>query len=250
MNAYLDYNIFTAISQGEYNIDRIRGIDRGITHFPYSAAHIQEADNISHTDPQQRNRFIDERLTTIRQVSNNYYIYYELKTNQIHFLKEDPCNVLETIREYPIAQTFMQVFTSFISPEQKKSYRDAMGIDPRLLNNYQPTDVVEHLNQHLIILGNYSFIDVIDTAMSHFPQDGTYGLHNKIAAVYELLDLMGYWKDKESLTSNYARLWDASHTHYASYCDYFISDDKRTRYKAKVVYDLFKIPTRVFPSSG
>jgi hypothetical protein len=33
--------------------------------------------------------------------------------------------------------------------------------------------------------------------------------------------------------------WDSNHVFHASYCDYFISDDKRTRAKAKVVYNIY-----------
>lgn len=86
--------------------------------------------------------------------------------------------------------------------------------------------------------------------MSSFPQDGTYGIANKMAGIYELLDFMGYWKDRETPTSNYARLWDASYAYYASFCDYFISDDKRNRNKAKVIYNIYDVKTQVVLSFG
>lgn len=63
--------------------------------------------------------------------------------------------------------------------------------------------------------------------------------------IFELLDLLGYWKDKETERSNQARLWDSQHAYFASYCDYFISNDKRTRYKAEVVYDIFNVDTKI-----
>ncbi len=47
MKAYLDYNIFTAIEDGIPSILKIYGkVGSSITEFPFSAAHIQEADNI------------------------------------------------------------------------------------------------------------------------------------------------------------------------------------------------------------
>ncbi len=63
--------------------------------------------------------------------------------------------------------------------------------------------------------------------------------------IFELLDLFGYWKDKSNKKSNYARFWDSSHTSFASNCDYFISEDKRIRNKAKVVYEIYDIKTKV-----
>ena len=73
---------------------------------------------------------------------------------------------------------------------------------------------------------------------------------HRIAAIIELLDLFGYWKDKETENSNYARLWDSIHTYFSSNCDFFISDDKQTRMKARVVFELFNIKTIVLSSKG
>ncbi|EPR73393.1 hypothetical protein ADIWIN_1423 [Winogradskyella psychrotolerans RS-3] len=61
---------------------------------------------------------------------------------------------------------------------------------------------------------------------------------------------MAIWKDKHNSKSNYARLWDASHSFYSSYFDYFISDDKRTRNKAKVVFEIYGAKTKVISSKG
>jgi hypothetical protein len=62
--------------------------------------------------------------------------------------------------------------------------------------------------------------------------------------------MFGYWKDKANEKSNYARLWDSSHAFFAAFCDYFISDDKRTRNKARVVYNIYEISTKVISSKG
>ena len=86
--------------------------------------------------------------------------------------------------------------------------------------------------------------------MQSFPDNQNLGLMNRIAGVFELLDMLGYWKDKEKENSNYARLWDAQHTFFASYCDYFVTDDKRTSYKAKVAYNIYKKRTKVISSKN
>lgn len=66
-----------------------------------------------------------------------------------------------------------------------------------------------------------------------------------IAGIFELLDLFGYWKDKYKPKSNYARAWDSIHVFYGAHCDLFISNDKNTRMKAKVVYDIYNIKTKI-----
>ncbi len=75
-------------------------------------------------------------------------------------------------------------------------------------------------------------------------------MHNKFGGVFELLDLIGYWKDKYNEKSNYARLWDSNHAYFSSFCDYFISDDKRTRNKANVAFHIFDIKTQAISSKG
>ena len=125
-----------------------------------------------------------------------------------------------------------------------------MGIDIQKLNNYSSTEIISHLNKKLTDLGSMSFLEMIEYGIQIHPDGKSFGLHNRIAGVFELLDMLGYWKDKESETSNYARLWDSSHTFFATFCDCFISDDKRTRNKASVVFNLYNKKTRILSSQG
>ena len=250
--AYLDYNIFTAIEDGELTTDKILAtVDNNINAFPFSAGHIQEVDNITGKTEQQRQDFITKRLDTIGQISNRFYIYHELATNKIHWLTEEPKTVLDTIRQVPFGKTAMQMFNNLIAPNRKEEVRQALGIEPKHLNNYSPQQAVEQLNSKLTNLGTEeNLIGLIEKGISYHPDGKNFGLHNRIAAIMEILDMFGYWKDKETDTSNYARLWDANHTFFASHCDYFVSDDKRTRHKARVVYDIYKIKTKVVSSNG
>lgn len=62
--------------------------------------------------------------------------------------------------------------------------------------------------------------------------------------------MIGYGKEKFNEKSNYSRLWDSSHTHFSSSCDCFISNDKRTRNKAKVVFETYGIKRMIVSSKG
>lgn len=252
MKAYLDYNIFTAIEDGNFSINRIYDkVDKAISEFPFSAAHIQEADNITADTDEARNIFISKRIQTIKSITNGLYIYQEPPTNKIFWLTEEPENVLETIRHVPFVKTSMRAFSNLISNDQKQAVRETLGIEIKELNNYSPTEVINHLNTKLTNWGTQdTFLELLDKAISFHPNKKDFGQHNNIAGVMELLDMLGYWKDKATETSNYARLWDANHIHFASYCDYLVSDDKRLRNKAKVIYSIYNIKTKIFSSNG
>ena len=252
MKAYLDYNIFVGIEDGENAIDNlVEKVDKNITAFPFSAGHIQETDNIFAHSEEERNNLINKRLSTIRQITNCLYIYQEHPTNKIYWQTEDPATVLETIHQNPTAKPSMQMLANLIPSEQREQARKAIGIDVKELNNYDHKQVVEHLNMKLGGFGpQLNLLQILDKAISFHPDKKNFGQHNYISGLLELLDVLGYWKDKMTETSNYARLWDSNHIHFASYCDYFISDDRRLRQKAKVIYDIYNIKTRIFSSDG
>lgn len=248
----MDYNIITSIDDNDFTLDKIYNkVDRNISQFPYSAAHIEEADNYKADNQDERDTFISKRLEKIQEITNGLYLYQELPSNKVFFLTERPTTVLETIRQVPFGKTAMQSLVNLIPFNQKTQLREKLGIETIKLNNYKPDEVVGHLNTKLTTWGtNDTFIGLIEKSIELHPDGKSFGLHNRIAGVFELLDLFGYWKDRETTTSNYARLWDANHTHFASYCNYFISDDKRTRNKAKVVYEIYDIQTKVISSNG
>jgi hypothetical protein len=250
LKAYLDFNIIVAIKKGELSIDSLRKIDSNISEFPFSASHIQEIDNIFNADKDKRETYINQHLQTVAGISNNLYFYQNLK-NEVQLINEPPSEVLKTIREVPFAKTAMQSFTNLVSADQKEELRKMLGINPNEINNYSPSEVVEQLNTVLTNSNlNCTFFDLIENGIKTNPQGHTFGLSERFAAVYEMLDLLGYWKDKQTSTSNYARLWDSNHAFFAAHCDYFISDDLRNRYKAKVTYSLFNIRTTVIGSNG
>lgn len=82
MVAYLDYNVFVGIEDGRLTIDDILNkVDNRIRAFPFSAGHIQEVDNITAKDEDERAGFISKRLETIRTLTNCLYIFQEYPSN-------------------------------------------------------------------------------------------------------------------------------------------------------------------------
>jgi len=252
MNAYLDNNIIVSIENEEIRIsDLLDNIDNSITDFYYSSAHIEEAEAISADSETTRNERIKKRLETIDKITNLNYLYHSLQEKTVFKIKEISSSVLNTIRDVPFANQMIKAIINMTSEAQRKQIRDSLGLDSKRLNNYKPEEVITHLNAKLKNWeGNLSFLELIEKGISLHPQGKDFGLHNRIAGIFELLDMLGYWTDKYSDKSNYARMWDSNHTFFASFCDYFISDDKRTRNKAKIVYKIYEIHTIVISSKG
>lgn len=252
MTAYLDNNIIVSIENGDYSLDRIRQLlPDPKTRFFYSSAHIFEAESFQGNSSITKAELLTKRFETVRNIFKNNYLFLDLNGNKLTHIIEDPQEVYDTITLVPFGITAMKSYMNLFSKEHKEDVRKQMGIEIHKLNNYAPTEVLEHLNTKLTSRGrDQSFLGIIEYGINAHPDGKNFGLHNRIAGVFELLDILGYWKDKETDTSNYARLWDADHSFFASYCDYFISDDKRTRNKASVVYNIYNKHTKIISSLG
>jgi UDP-N-acetyl-D-mannosaminuronate dehydrogenase len=250
MRIYPDTNIFVYLEDESLTISNLEEIiGSKIQSIFYSASHIQEALEIKGDNEQHRIDRINKRLETIEKITQGNYINENIK-NEVFKLRESPFEVIKTITDVSFAQDAMKGLANLISEEQKIETRKLLNIDPKRINNYKPEEVVEHLNKKLTDTGqNYKFLDMIEIGISHHPDGKTFGVSNRIAAIFELLDMLGYWKDKYNNKSNYARLWDSSHAFYASHFNYFITDDKRTVNKSKVVYNIYDVQTKVISTS-
>jgi|11_taG_2_1085331.scaffolds.fasta_scaffold19851_2 hypothetical protein len=251
MRVYLDNNIFVYLENGSLAISDLENIiGEKIDKIFFSASHIQETLEIIGETDEQRIERINIRLKTIEDITKGNYLNENVK-NEVFEYMESPFEVIETITEVSFAQNAMKGLINLISEEQKKETRKILGIDPKRINNYKPEEVVEHLNKKLSDkLQSFTFLSMIEQGISYHPDVATFGRSNRIAAIFELLDMLGYWKDTPNHKSNYARLWDSSHTFYASHCHYFITDDKRTKNKAKVVYSIYDIGTKVISTKN
>lgn len=251
MKVYLDNNIFAYLESGKLNLEDIQKlVPEKINAIFYSSAHIHETIEINSPNEHQRQEWINNRLEIIKTVTKNNYLFENLN-NEVFYQFEDPFDVLETVSEVPFAKDMMKKMVNFITEEQKTQIRETLGLDSKELNNLSTKEIVKFLTKKIKEYGSeYSFLEFIEHSLSFHPESETMGLSNRIAAIFELLDIFGYWKDKFTEKSNYARTWDNSHTFYAAHCDIFISDDKRTRNKAKVVYEIYKVGTKVISSNA
>ncbi|NAY91401.1 hypothetical protein GTQ34_05665 [Muricauda sp. JGD-17] len=249
--AYIDNNILIDFEDNEIGrFDLIENVDNRIVDLYYSAAHLQEAHEMKESDPSSFHSRLERRCKSISRLTKNKYFYHELPSNQVHKMILEPKEVYETITAVSFGQSMMKAMMNMIDEEQKKSFREQLNINPLRINNYSPKEVIEHINTKLGLFGDMSIVKMVEQSIDFHPQGKTFGLHNRIAGLFEFIDMIGYWKDKYTQKSNYARLWDSNHCYFGIFCDYFISNDRRTRNKAKVAYEIYNIATKVTSSTG
>lgn len=244
MNAYFDNNIFVYIEEGIISLDQIQekiGINFDVIY--YSSAHVQETlERKAETEALRKER-ISNRLRIIQQITQNNYLNEGLD-DVLKKSLESPFDVLETITEISFGQTSMKNLVNMVEEDKKQESRNSLSLDPVHLNNFDASNVVIEIDKKLKLTGqDFTFQKLIDLSIEQ--SKGAHNRYNKTTIAFELLDVFGFHKDKFTEKSNYARLWDSIHTYYASYCDYFISNDKNTRQKASVIYSLNNIPTKI-----
>lgn len=249
MNAYLDFNIIVGLMNGELTIDNIYNIDNRIKIFPFSSSHIQEIDNIIHKDIHLKEKYIKNHLEYLSNISLNNYLNIDLNNN-VNLIKATPFDIFQTINEIPGIKGSMRSFTNLRTFEQKKEFRNTQDKKAIELNNLSANEIIDYLNVSTYKEMNCNFMDLIEKSIELNPNGHTFGLFERFAAIFELLDLFGYYKDKETSNSNFARLWDSNHAFFASQCDYFITDDYKNRKKTSVAYLLYNIKTKVLNSKG
>tara|TARA_R110000850_G_scaffold254614_1_gene380194 strand:- start:80408 stop:81244 length:837 start_codon:yes stop_codon:yes gene_type:complete len=249
--AYIDNNIVVDIEQEYLSRENLlKNVDTGITDFFYSSAHLQEANEMTAKTEEELNIRLKKRFTAISSITYDNYIETKLDSHDVYLIKKKPSEIYEKIDFSLIGVSAMKGFMSIISEIQKQHFRSQIGIDPKRINNYNPKEIIDHINSKSDLMGGYSFIGFIDKALELHPLGAEMGRRNVFTAMFEFLDLVGYWKDGFTDKSNYARLWDSNHAYYSSQCDYFISDDKRTRNKTKVVFEYYDIHTKIVSSKG
>ncbi len=252
MKAYLDYNVFISIEKGEFPLDSmVEKIDKRISEFPFSSAHIQEVADFAGESEQQRQTYTAKRLETIRRTSNCLYLY-QGRANNTCWLTEEPSTVLETVRRVPAyAKPAIEAFADMMPNGQKEQIRSRWGTAGNEFKGLGPREAVRRIDSLLKKHeGADNILQFVEKAGSLQPADGQFGQVHYIAAVVLLLDMVGYWNVPAIADSDHARPLDPEHIHFGSFCDYLVSDDRLFRHKARTVYEVLEIGTRVVSSDG
>jgi len=247
IRVYLDTNIIARIKEGKLSTDLISkklGTDK-IEYF-YSDEHIRETQAIKYYAPSKEDgiKWVNQQLRVISQICDNNYLTFDLKGNIVTFKKLPLLRFLQ-IKDYATEEMIKSGFQDNMPNEIRKIYRQIFDFSPQELTNIAPNKILDLLDKKFIERQSKASEDyqkkwgnkLKDLEQNYFQQmGGVVNNYEKLAGIFLLLDLCGYWKDAETEKSDFARMYDSSHANWATYSDYFISNDKKTRMKTEVGY--------------
>jgi hypothetical protein len=182
---------------------------------------------------------------------------------------ESPASVIQTLNDVSLGFDPNKLFSSFIDYDTLKDVRKKLDLDPNILNNIEPGDAIEKIDEIIIskreirehIKNNdldIIFMGILKTALniseeSHsnssyseiIKKKKTYELNNLVVMSFSLLDTFGFWADKKGTYIRGSRFPDSRHAFNAIFMDVLISNDKRFCMKAEAVYKYLNIGPEV-----
>jgi len=261
---YLDSNILIAMCDGRANDLRmhIEGtVARGTHRYPFAAEQVTEITS-SAADAQDA-----ARLQFLEKLSQS--VYFANSVTEFGFRTESPRVVHGTLNEVTIFPQINQLIASFVSHAQQSEARKAFGLDPNHLNNLDGVAAVsaidEALRRHaasgypsaptslseLLELSRGQVVASFADQWRRFGQSESQALRSfEVITLFSMLDFFGYWPDDKETYNKGSRFPDSQHTFNASYFDILVSDDKRLRNRARAVYDVLKIGTKVMSAAS
>lgn len=133
-----------------------------------------------------------------------------------------------------------------------KSFRESVQVGPKELNNIKPPKVIEKIwDIYKVTLPDNNPINAIDDffkiRFNPIYPDRPYHLHQKITAMYNMLNTLGYFPDSKVHKEErfVAAMSDNSHASMASFCALLLSRDKSFVKKVQAVYEYLDVPTEV-----
>jgi hypothetical protein len=253
LSVYLDSNILISLCDGRDNSLRAcveKTIGNGTHTYPFSADQVSEITASGQLDQNEK------RLSYLEHLSRcNYFVH---SVTEFGFKKESPRTVHLTINEVAILPNVNKLFANFVSHDQQRRARDALGLDPNQLNNLDGLQAVEAIDAALgrIALGNPRAPNTLSEliALARPYVDASFEGHQKrqtqavrsyeIVTLFAMLDFFGYWPDEADTYSKGSRFPDSRHAFNASYFDVLVSNDKRMKNKAHAVYSVLGIETK------
>lgn len=227
---YLDNNVLVDIEQGKISISDFLSLQNFKYYF--SPSHIDElieGERISKLS-------IDNRLVLIENLASNNCIMPGYPNPEL--CARSPLQVYQDAKT-PLAIITRQLINQSITNFNfdRDEFLNILRIKKIEINNISSQDILNELDNTLSVFMNINIPELLYRSEAIG--------RTVFGTLFNLLDLACYYKDKQTEHSNIARFHDASHAYYAQLCDFFVSQDKRMRYKTKAVFSYLGIKTQV-----
>ena len=228
MNIYIDNNVLIDHEQAK----ALLPLDNEYSYY-YSYVHLQEL--------MESPRFVDLKDSRVKAIieltkcrccqnDDNWSVALD---------DMDPRKYLIVLQQNPftrlLQQRIREVNLHWFDGKDPDAIMKFYGIEKSRINNYTPEELI---NQYR---------DFIEYYVSN-TDDGM--VMAAFQSFFNAMDMLGFWQDKRTERSNMARSYDANHAYFASACDYFITNDRRTCNKANVLYYYYGMKTKAISFAG
>ncbi|ENW81324.1 hypothetical protein F909_02615 [Acinetobacter sp. ANC 3929] len=246
MDIYLDHNVICDyISNKDEDKDLVEKIDSLLNiltlNLPYSPAHMEEVANINKSkklSSDDKLNFIVEKLEAISKITHNYT--YHPGNDEIKKTSETPFECFtRVIKDYDLT-------TGIAEKNQENLFckRFEVAEEYRIKNlyDYEAEEIFEsELVKNSLLKFCFNNSEIVEDLKNH--DNKFHKLLFRIDNLVNFLELIGYYPDvKKNSRSN---MHDISHMIYASKANYFVSNDRKMRYKAKAIYKFLNIDIKV-----
>ncbi len=239
VKVYLDNNVLVDIEEGKYDLSNFLLLEN--VEYYYSSAHIGEL--IEGLNLKLLS--VDNRLSLIENLCRTNYIQFGATKPVI--CRETPKEVfkLENKPEMMYLRCILNNSVSNLIVDRDK-FLEILKIRKIDINNISPQNILNELDYAL------STMDDNDEKMNiNNYLKATDAIGRAVySTLFNLLDFACYYKDKQTVHSDIARMYDASHAYCAQLCDFFVSQDKRMRYKTEAVYNYLGIGTKIMSTAN
>lgn len=258
---YLDWNIFVYLIDGKYPKLRSALEDARKNGFflVFTDSHVEEATNIRNRKEKM------QRLQYLSDISDDYY--FECSILDFGIVQRKPHEVYETINSVLLPKDLLRGLGNIISRPMMMAFRRIFGLEPSKLNNTDPSDVWSIIDNTLLdsrYAGSLpdSFRDSPikgfmrqgeENAIRYFSEsnqimgaapDRAAGPDSKVAQLYMLLEMFGYYPDKKKVFEKGSRFNDSRHCFYSLWSEVCISRDKGFRKKSEAIASLIGSDTK------
>lgn len=243
---YLDFNIISYLRSGKQpTLTKAFNQATKSQIVVFSPAHMEDIAASAIREMTQQ-AIIDAEIEFVAEIAGRNALR-PITRNQVVLYDESPQDCYaRVIAEYDKNDWAERIEAAVIADAHDKP-----GGDPMQTNNVSPTEILRHIIYRELIVRNLLAKEVIGKdemveALSWQFDD----LKNRFSVLEQyinlaanLLEKIGYYR--EARDKSRARLHDVSHIIYASYCDTFVTADRKLAKKAQAIYSLLGICTEV-----
>ena len=163
--------------------------------------------------------------------------------------------LLPNLEENPTVLNLLKSFNGFLNQMNndtvynslRRMFQEGLNISrDRMYNSNNP---IKELESHLKPI-NYNGIDAFNDHMNSMINKNTPNWFDNYVSTYLNLDMAGFQEDKIEIKNNKRQTFkntteDAFHAAFASLCDFYVTNDKKSYRKTNELYKHFNVNTTV-----